>query len=283
METIPLSHEEISKKLDDILHTYLGFLPKESQMDRNWGPLGADSMDRLSLTMCLEDEFNITILDSVAESLDTPRKVKQYLLDLSAPIVDAVGQATNTPPSTKSDPNLPPGGCGIHPLSSRACERGTKGCVVYHDPNSGFVFAPNELTALTNSPIALMELVNWWHCRETEDSAFSGERVDYKARREELTARAKAIVEQDPDCWPEDLVVELGLYEKNKVKGATWYPIDGDLRGYEGDIVVKHRDGSYRVGSTSWIGNVRVKTPRGAMACWQSCLRDGYVSWTPLG
>jgi hypothetical protein len=146
-----------------------------------------------------------------------------------------------------------------------------------------FPFNPNELTALSNSPIALMALVNWWHCRETEDSAFSGERVDYKARREELTARAKAIVSQDPDCWPEDLAVELGLYGKSKFKAATWYPIDGNLRGYDGDIVVKHKDGSHRVGATNWISSHKVKTPRGAVACWQSCLKDGYVSWTPLG
>lgn len=147
-----------------------------------------------------------------------------------------------------------------------------------------FPFTANELDALANSPVALMGLVNWWHCRETEDSAFAGENVDYKPRREELTARAKAIVEQDPDCWPSELTAELGLSPKAKrVKHPDWYPIDGDLRGYDGDIVVKHKDGSHRVGATNWISSHKVKTPRGAMACWQSCLKDGYVSWTPLG
>ena len=37
---------------------------------------------------------------------------------------------------------FPPAGCGIHPLSSRACERGTKSCVVQHDLTTTAQAAP---------------------------------------------------------------------------------------------------------------------------------------------
>lgn len=79
-----------------------------------------------------------------------------------------------------------------------------------------FPLVPNELTALSNSPVALMTLVNWWHCREAEDGACSDVQVSYKARRDELTERAKAIVAEDPDCWPTDIAAELGFASKPK-------------------------------------------------------------------
>jgi len=61
------------------------------------------------------------------------------------------------------------------------------------------------------------------------------------------------------------------------------YPIDGDDHGYEGDIVLLHENGSYRLDSSVWIGDGECVGKRGVVhPAYIAKIETGYTHWLPL-
>lgn len=74
--------ESVTARVHKILREQLGLSPNQeisanAHLERD---LKADSLDRLELTMALEDEFGITVLDEDAEKLTTVQEVLDYFV-----------------------------------------------------------------------------------------------------------------------------------------------------------------------------------------------------------
>lgn len=66
------------ERLNELLMDELG-LDEPPSLDATLTDLGADSLDRVSLTIALEDTFNIEIGDDEGAKLITVRDVYQYI------------------------------------------------------------------------------------------------------------------------------------------------------------------------------------------------------------
>ncbi|MCY4413792.1 MAG: acyl carrier protein [Alphaproteobacteria bacterium] len=76
--------EDIKKKVIDIVVKQIGAdADKVTMESKIIDDLGADSLDRVELTMAVEDEFGIQIPDVDAEKLITIGDVAQYIIDHS--------------------------------------------------------------------------------------------------------------------------------------------------------------------------------------------------------
>jgi acyl carrier protein len=72
---------EIEKKVKNIIVDKLAIEDSNLNLDSHFiSDLGADSLDIVELIMEFEREFNISIPDNEAESLETVRDVLNYLL-----------------------------------------------------------------------------------------------------------------------------------------------------------------------------------------------------------
>ena len=75
-----MNREEIKKKVIECVSEQLSmeFEDVDPAMDFV-NVLGFDSLDSVEMTMCIEDEFNISIADEIAEKLVTVNLVVDYL------------------------------------------------------------------------------------------------------------------------------------------------------------------------------------------------------------
>ncbi len=73
----------IYEKLKDLIANELGVKEENITMDAHLvSDLGADSLDAVELIMTIEDEFNITIEEKDAQSLQTVRQIVEYIENL---------------------------------------------------------------------------------------------------------------------------------------------------------------------------------------------------------
>lgn len=80
---ITASHiESVTTRVHKILREQLGLSPNQEILPTAdlAQDLKADSLDRLELTMALEDEFGIELLDADAEKLATVQDVLDYFV-----------------------------------------------------------------------------------------------------------------------------------------------------------------------------------------------------------
>ena len=70
----------IFEKLQDIIVEELGVDKEEVKLEANLNDdLGADSLDAVELIMAIEDAFEISVSDEVAQSLNTVGKIVEYI------------------------------------------------------------------------------------------------------------------------------------------------------------------------------------------------------------
>jgi len=70
----------VEERIKNIIVEELGVKPEEVIPEALFvDDLGADSLDSVELTMAMEEEFGIEILDEDAEKLDTVGKLIQYI------------------------------------------------------------------------------------------------------------------------------------------------------------------------------------------------------------
>ena len=75
-----MTQEEIFKKVSDVIVAKLEVKAEDVKPESEFGnDLGADSLDRVELVMALEDEFEVEILDSVAENFQKVADVVAFL------------------------------------------------------------------------------------------------------------------------------------------------------------------------------------------------------------
>lgn len=68
------------KKLQELIVEGLGVEEEQVTMDADLvADLGADSLDAVELIMAIEDEFDITIEDEVAQSFKTVGQIVEFL------------------------------------------------------------------------------------------------------------------------------------------------------------------------------------------------------------
>lgn len=68
------------EKVKDIIASELGVEEEKITLSANIiDDLDADSLDVVELIMALEDEFNLTIEDSVAQSMQTVEDIVKYI------------------------------------------------------------------------------------------------------------------------------------------------------------------------------------------------------------
>jgi len=61
------------------------------------------------------------------------------------------------------------------------------------------------------------------------------------------------------------------------------YPIDGNNHGHEGDIVMLHKNGTYRLAFTNQIDMTEWKSYNGKITKgFEDALNSGYTHWLPL-
>jgi acyl carrier protein len=76
--------ENLQEEVFKIVADQLGVPFESVKIDSNFkDDLGADSLDTVEMVMSLEDHFNIEIEDDVAETLDTPGKVIEFISKLN--------------------------------------------------------------------------------------------------------------------------------------------------------------------------------------------------------
>lgn len=70
----------IFKELKELISNELGVKENEITMDSNLiADLGADSLDAVELIMTIEDQFDITVADKDAQSLQTVGQIVDYI------------------------------------------------------------------------------------------------------------------------------------------------------------------------------------------------------------
>jgi hypothetical protein len=70
---------------------------------------------------------------------------------------------------------------------------------------------PHEQRAVLNDPQALLQLVNYHDIQETEGDAMGFDCSGNRIRRAQLKDMAKKIADQYPDCWPDQVLDQLGI------------------------------------------------------------------------
>jgi acyl carrier protein len=70
-------------RLEQIIRDRLG-VEGEIAEDSTWAGLGADSLDRLEMSLAIEDEFEVNIPHVIAERINTVGETVEYLLALTA-------------------------------------------------------------------------------------------------------------------------------------------------------------------------------------------------------
>ena len=70
----------VFEKLQKIIAEELGVDEKEVTLEADINDdLGADSLDAVELIMAIEDEFDITVSDDVAQELKTVQQIVDYI------------------------------------------------------------------------------------------------------------------------------------------------------------------------------------------------------------
>lgn len=73
-------NEELLKKVTDVVVDKLGVKIEDVKPESSFvNDLGADSLDRVELVMALEDEFDLEIQDSDAETFHTVADVVSFI------------------------------------------------------------------------------------------------------------------------------------------------------------------------------------------------------------
>jgi acyl carrier protein len=69
----------VEEKLRRIIAEQMGMNPAEIRPDAAFDDLGLDSLDRVNLTMALEEAFDVHISDQEAEKLTTLQDLVDYI------------------------------------------------------------------------------------------------------------------------------------------------------------------------------------------------------------
>jgi acyl carrier protein len=88
---------ELLKSLEQIISEQLGVLQDEINETSTWLQLGADSLDRMALSMAIEDAFEVAIPHQVGERLDTVGETVDHLSTLIA------AQGTSAPQEHRAE------------------------------------------------------------------------------------------------------------------------------------------------------------------------------------
>lgn len=76
--------QELLTLLQPIISEQLGVLPEEITETSTWIELGADSLDRLGMSLAIEEAFDVNIPHLVGERLNTVGETVEHLLTLIA-------------------------------------------------------------------------------------------------------------------------------------------------------------------------------------------------------
>ena len=70
----------VFEQLQEIIVTELGVDKADITLDADLNDdLGADSLDAVELIMAIEDEFDLSVSDDVAQKLKTVRQIVEYI------------------------------------------------------------------------------------------------------------------------------------------------------------------------------------------------------------
>jgi acyl carrier protein len=78
------ARQEMLERLQPIIVEQLGVQQDQITEKSTWIQLGADSLDRLGLSMAIEDAFEVKIPHSVGERLNTVGDTTDHLLTVTA-------------------------------------------------------------------------------------------------------------------------------------------------------------------------------------------------------
>lgn len=76
--------QELLSRLQPVICEHLGVHPDEITEDSTWTELGADSLDRLQMSLAVEQAFKVEIPHQVGERLNTVGETAEHLLNLLA-------------------------------------------------------------------------------------------------------------------------------------------------------------------------------------------------------
>src|SRR5260370_42512037 len=74
--------QELVKRLQQIISEHLGVEEQEITENSTWTDLGADSLDRLEMSLAIEGALNVDIPHRVGERLNTVGETVDHLLTL---------------------------------------------------------------------------------------------------------------------------------------------------------------------------------------------------------
>lgn len=78
-----MNRNEIEQKIKEIVGKHLSVNVDNIKNDSHFiNDLGGDSLDTVEMVLIVEEEFGILIEDDVAEELDTPQKVVDYIISV---------------------------------------------------------------------------------------------------------------------------------------------------------------------------------------------------------
>ena len=78
-----MNRNEIEQKIKEIVSRHLSVNVDHIKNDSHFiNDLGGDSLDTVEMVLIVEEEFGILIEDDVAEELDTPQKVVDYIISV---------------------------------------------------------------------------------------------------------------------------------------------------------------------------------------------------------
>jgi acyl carrier protein len=78
------ARQEILMRLQGIISEQLGVRQEQITEESTWRQLGADSLDRLAMSLAVENAFDVEIPHSSGERLNTVGKTVDHLLSLTA-------------------------------------------------------------------------------------------------------------------------------------------------------------------------------------------------------
>lgn len=64
-----------------------------------------------------------------------------------------------------------------------------------------------------------------------------------------------------------------------------WYKINGDNQGLDCQILLMHKNGSFFLGWSNWVGDNMVQPypqTKPTIPAYVDTLEDGYVAWCPI-
>lgn len=109
--------------------------------------------------------------------------------------------------------------------------------------------------------------------------------TDIQAQHDELKKSTNPELLASERAANAILTEELEADRKRRGERAGWNPVDGNAHGYEGDIVLRHKNGEYRIGHSNWIESHLVQPyppTKPKEAAYVGTLRMGYTSWMAL-